>query len=137
MCRADGEIILKFLLPDFHFPSGSSGRPAANQAKQEDEADQTHTDYEDEDGIPRASANANLGEASARGGASSSKGGRSRGGKSANNGTKPKDNNKGGGSKTGNEPIEDPRYEGLDWWPEKEIPPELKFYCHPLLELSF
>ena len=102
---------------------------------EEDEANQGHTDFDDEDDIPRASANANLGEESAKGGTSSSKGGRSRGGKGANNGTKSKDSRKEGGSKTGNEPIEDPRYKGLDWWPENEIPPELKskekrcFYC--------
>ena len=102
---------------------------------EEDEANQGHTDFDDEDDIPRASANANLGEESAKGGTSSSKGGRSRGGKGANNGTKSKDSRREGGSKTGNEPIEDPRYKGLDWWPENEIPPELKskekrcFYC--------
>ena len=86
-----------------------------------------------DDDIPKVSVDANQQSGGDGAGTASAKGGRSRrsgSGGGSNMGTKPKNGNR----KT-IEPINDPKYAGMDWWPEHQIPPNLKskekrcFYC--------
>ena len=90
-----------------------------------------HSDSEDD--IPKVSVDANQHAGGDGAGTASGKGGQGRGsgsGGGSNTGTKPKN-----GNRRSVEPINDPRYAGMEWWPEHQIPPNLKskekrcFYC--------
>ena len=89
---------------------------------------------DDEDDIPKVSVSANQQDNDNGAAASSSRGGRGGGaGGGSSTGTKPKNGT--GGGRRNIEPINDPRYNGMEWWPEHQIPPNLKskekrcFYC--------